>query len=79
MIEEMKKHPLYQKYPASYVPNLGGSRGFFENIVPYRGFFENIVPYAAMAFDKKDEKSVAPLCSEGEVDSPFVWAEAPRV
>ena len=61
----MRKHPVYQKYPAEGVPNLGVRRGYFENIVPY----------VAMAFDKKDEKSVVPLCSNGNADSLFVWSD----
>ena len=61
----MRKHPVYQKYPAEGVPNLGVRRGYFENIVPY----------VAMAFDKKDEKSVKPLCSNGNAGSLFVLSD----
>ena len=62
-LEEMKKHPLYRYYPASKVPNLGGIKGYFENLDTYCG----------MAFDKKS--NVELLCSIGQKDSLFVWSD----
>ena len=64
-VEQMKLHPLYQLYHSEEVKNIGGRRGYFENLVTY----------VAMAFDKTDENSIAPLCSNDERDSLFVWSD----
>ena len=61
-LDQMKMHDFYRIYPAEGVRNLGGVGGHF-------GFLKM---YCAMAFDRKED--VAPLCSEGESSSLFVWS-----
>ena len=57
----MRKHRFYRTYPASDVDNLGGNKGFFEDLQAY----------CALGFDKKGD--VSHLCSHGLDDSLFVW------
>mmetsp|Transcript_22611 Transcript_22611/g.34254 ORF Transcript_22611/g.34254 Transcript_22611/m.34254 type:complete len:444 (-) Transcript_22611:16-1347(-) len=59
--DQMREHPLYAKYPAKDVENLGSPEGIFNDLLIYCG----------MAFDSK--ASVSSLCSHGKSDSLFVW------
>mmetsp|Transcript_9859 Transcript_9859/g.17267 ORF Transcript_9859/g.17267 Transcript_9859/m.17267 type:complete len:268 (+) Transcript_9859:1034-1837(+) len=61
--DEMRKHPLYAKYPAFGVSNLGGRKGYFDNLIMYCG----------MAYDKKGD--VSKLCSTNSESSLLVWSE----
>ena len=61
--DQVRVHPLYREYPA---------RG--ANIIGVReGHFENLAMYCGMAYNKKGD--VKPMCSNGLVDSLFVWIE----
>ena len=61
-MEEMRMHPLYSKYPKRGVENVGAPEGYFDNLWMYCG----------MAFDANG--IIAPLCSDNEEDSIFVWS-----
>jgi hypothetical protein len=63
-VEEMKTHQFYAFYPAKKVETIGKRRGYFDDLSMYCG----------MAFDPKDVNGVSNLCSNGEIDSLFVWS-----
>jgi len=60
--DEMRKHPLYARYPAFGVDNVGAREGYFENLDMY----------CAMSFHSKSD--VTALCSHDLENSLFVWS-----
>ena len=60
--DQMRQHPLYAKYPAKGIKNLGSPEGIFDELLIY----------CDMAFDSKSSTS-STLCSQGKSDSLFVW------
>eukprot|EP00986_Skeletonema_menzelii_P009304 scaffold4187_cov135-Skeletonema_menzelii.AAC.10 len=60
--DQMRLHPLYAKYPAKDVENLGSAEGVFDDLSVYCG----------MAFDSKCSMATN-ICSQGKTHSLFVW------
>ena len=63
-IQEMRKLQFYRKYPAKGVENLGGRKGWFDNLDMHCG----------MAFDRTEDLSI--LCPSEPDDKLFVWSRA---
>ena len=63
LVDQMKEHEFYRRYPSKGVTNLGGAGGYFQSLSMY----------CAMAFDKKQD--VTSLCSNDSDDSLFVWSK----
>jgi len=61
-IPEMEKHKFYQCYPTRGVENLGGQKGYFEDLDMY----------CALAFDRAS--NLEDFCPKEEDDSLFVWS-----
>jgi len=62
-IDEMRGLEFYRKYPARGVPNLGGRKGYFDNLVMY----------CALAFNRTDDLS--DFCPKEADEDYFVWSQ----
>lgn len=62
-MDEMQTHPLYAKYPAQGVENLGAMEGYFDNLDMF----------CACAYDRK---AGTPALSTDESDNGlFIWSK----